>query len=116
MQIVAEIQLTESYGQFLGTVPANSRTSTGAGLIPRKDDFWRAFKFHVRSDEHPMSISGPHGYPNYYCSQYGGCSLSGATVEFNVSAAAFSSDSASITIDPPEGEQVTTEFDLTSLR
>ena len=116
VQIIVEIQLTESYGPFVGTVPANSRTGTGAGLIPRQGDFWKDFQVHIHSGEQPVLISAFRGHGDYSCSEYGGCSLIGATLEFDLSATAFSSDSASITVDPPEGEQVTTEFDLTSLR
>jgi len=116
VQIIVEIQLTESYVPFVGTVPANSRTGTGAGLIPRQGDFWKDFQVHIHSGEQPVLISAFRGHGDYSCSEYGGCSLIGATLELDLSATAFSSDSASITVDPPEGEQVTTEFDLTSLR
>lgn len=116
VQIVVQIQLTESYGPSVGTVPANSRTGTGAGLIPRQGDFWKDFQVHIHSGEQAVLISASRGHAGYSCSEYGGCSLIGATLEFDLSATAFSSDSARITVDPPEGEQVTTEFDLTSLR
>jgi hypothetical protein len=116
VQIVVEIQLTESYGPFVGTVPANSHSGNGAGLLPRQGDFWKDFQVHIHSGEQPVSISASRGHGDYSCSEYGGCSLIGATLEFDLSATAFSSDAASITVDPPEGEQVTTEFDLTSLR
>jgi hypothetical protein len=116
VQIIVEIQLTESYGPFGDTVRANSRTGTGAGLIPRLDDFWKDFKFQIHSREQPVLISASRGQANYSCSEDGGCSLIGATLEFDISATAFSTDSVSIRIDPPEGEPVTTEFDLTSLR
>lgn len=116
VQIGVQIQLTESYGPFVGTVPANSRTATGAGLIPRQGDFWKDFQVHIRSGEQAVSISASRGHGDYSCSEYGGCSLIGATLEFDISARSFSSDSASITVDPPEGEAVITEFDLASLR
>jgi len=116
VQIIVQIQLTESYGPFVGTVPANSRTGTGAGLIPRQGDFWKDFQVQIHNGEKPVLDSSSRGHGDYSCSEYGGCSLIGATLEFDLSAAAFSSDSASIRIDPPEGEVVTTEFDLTSLR
>ena len=116
VQIIVEIQLTESYGQFIGTVPANSRSGTGAGLIPRQGDFWKDFQVHIHSGEQAVLISASRGHADYSCSEYGGCSLIGATLEFDISATAFSTDSAGIRIDPLEGEQVTTEFDLSSLR
>jgi hypothetical protein len=116
VQVVVEIQLTATYGPIAATVPANSRSASSAGLIPRQDDFWKDFQVQVRNGEQPVSISASRGHANYSCSEEGGCSLIGATLEFDLSAAAFSSGSANITVDPPEGEPVTTEFDLASLR
>lgn len=116
VQIVVEIQLTETYGPIAATVPADSRSASSAGLIPRQGDFWNDFQVQVHSGEQAVSFSASRGHANYSCSEEGGCSLIGATLEFDLPAAAFSSDSASITVDPPEGERVTTEFDLTSLR
>lgn len=115
VQVIAEIRLTESYGQIVGTVPSNSRTATGAGLIFRQGDFWKDFRVHVYNGEGAVPVSNSHGHANYNCSD-GGCSLVGATLEFDLPAAAFSADSASITIHPPEGEPVTTVFDLGGLR
>jgi hypothetical protein len=116
VQIIVEIQLTATYGQIAATVPANSRSASSAGVILRQGDFWKDFQVHIKSGELPVSISASRGHPNYSCSEEGGCSLIGATLEFDLPAAAFSSDSASITVDPPEGERVTTEFDPASLR
>jgi hypothetical protein len=102
---VVQIQLTESYGPFVGTVPVNSRTGTGAGLIPRQGDFWKDFQVHIHSGEQPVLISASRGHADYGCNEYGGCSLIGATLEFDLS-----SDSARIMLDPPEGEQVTSSI------
>ncbi len=116
VRVIVEIQLTATYGPIAATVPANSRSASSAGLIPRQGDFWKDFQVQVHSGEQALSISASRGHANYSCSEEGGCSLIGATLEFDLPAAAFSSDSASITVDPPEGERVTTEFDPASLR
>jgi hypothetical protein len=114
VQVLVEIRLTESYGQIVGTVPANPRTATGEGLILRQGDFWKAFQVEVHNGERAVPISASDGHANYNCSD-GGCSLVGATLKFELPAAAFSADSAVITINPPEGEPVSTAFDLGSL-
>lgn len=116
VQIVVEIQLTATYGPIAATVPANSRSASSEGLIPRQGDFWKDFLVQVHSGEQAVAFSASRGHANYSCSEEGGCSLIGATLELDLPAAAFSSDSASITVFPPEGAQVTTEFDLASLR
>lgn len=116
VQVVVEIQLTASYGAIAATVPANPRSASTAGLVPRQGDFWKDFQVHIHSGDQAVSISASRGHANYSCSEEGGCSLIGATLEFDLPAAAFSSDSAKITVDPPEGERVTTEFDVASLR
>lgn len=116
VQVVVEIQLTATYGPIAATVPANSRSTSSAGLVPRQGDFWKDFQVKVYNGEQAVSIPASRGHANYSCSEEGGCSLIGATLEFDFPAAAFSSDSASVSVDPPEGERVTTEFGLTSLR
>jgi len=55
------------------------------------------------------------GDPHYQCNE-GGCILSGATLTFEYPAAAFTDTSAIIQIDPPEGDPVVVDFDLTAFR
>jgi hypothetical protein len=55
------------------------------------------------------------GEPDYICGD-GGCSLVGATVQLEFLADELRSDSATIQIDPPEGDQVIVDFDLASVR
>jgi hypothetical protein len=55
------------------------------------------------------------GHPYFRCDD-AGCILSGATLTFEYPAAAFTEDTASIQIDPPEGDPVAVDFDLTSFR
>jgi hypothetical protein len=103
VKVTVQIQLTETYGQFIAPAKANSRSASTSALIPRPDDFWRDFQVY-------------HGRPNYSCGEYGPCILIGATLTYEFPAEAFSADSASITVEPPEGESVTADFDLSRLR
>ncbi len=64
----------------------------------------------------PLAPSDYHGHANYSCGRYGPCFLMGATLEFDFPADAFISDSATVQIDPPEGDPVSVDFDLSTLR
>jgi len=116
VKIIVEIQLTESYGQFIAPAQTNSRSGSVSTLILRPDDFWRDFQVQIFNGDQALSNSVYHGRPKYSCGEYGPCILIGATVTFEFPAEAFSADSASITVDPPEGQPVTADFDLRRLR
>ena len=113
VSIQIDIQLTQSYGPFV-TKPTGSRVgSTGYQL--RSPGFWQAFKFHVFDGEEEIKTEDVTGEPNYSCSD-GGCILTGATVRLQFPANAFTSTSAGIDVIPPEGDRVSVDFDLSSLR
>jgi hypothetical protein len=116
VKIAVEIQLTESYGQFIATAKPNAHSGSALVLIPRPDDFWRDFQVHIFNGEEVLTNSVYHGRSNYSCGDYGPCALTGATLTFEFPADAFSADSASITVDPPEGQPMVAEFDLSRLR
>jgi hypothetical protein len=116
VKVTVQIQLTETYGQFIAAAKANSRSGSTSALIPRPDDFWRDFQVQIFNGNQALSAAVYHGRPNYTCGEYGPCILIGATLTFEFPAEAFSADSASITVEPPEGEDVTADFDLSRLR
>jgi hypothetical protein len=116
IKITVEIQLTESYRQFIAPAKMNSRSGSASALIPRPDDFWRDFQVQIFNGDQALSNAIYHGRPNYSCGDYGPCILTGATLTFEFPADAFSADSASIMVEPPEGESVTADFDLSRLR
>jgi hypothetical protein len=108
--VSVDIYLTDSYGPFLAA-PTGSR----AGLTPRSSDFWRDFDVSVSSDSRTLSPQDTSGQPIYNCSEYG-CSLAGATIALTFAAAKFPSDSVTVNVVPPEGDEVNLDFDLTSFR
>jgi hypothetical protein len=115
VRIVIEIQLTPTYGPFL--VPqTSSRSSSPVTPIPRPQDFWRDFQVQISDDSQLLTPSGSHGKANYHCGRHGPCSLIGATLEFEFPAESFTSDSATILVVPPEGSQVSVDFNLITLR
>jgi hypothetical protein len=114
VRILVEIQLTGSYSRFVGA-QENSGSNSPAGFILRTSDFWRDFQVHIYDGDELISTSAFHGHANYACSR-AGCTLIGATLEFEFPAVAFTSDTATIDVVPPEGDPVSVEFDLNSLR
>ena len=112
--VSADIYLTDSYGPFLAA-PTDSRSGSPVGLTPRSSDFWRDFDVSVSSDSRTLSPQDTSGQPIYNCSEYG-CSLVGATITLTFAAAKFPSDSVTVNVVPPEGDEVSLDFDLTSFR
>ncbi|MDP9339459.1 MAG: hypothetical protein M3P45_11375 [Acidobacteriota bacterium] len=116
VQVTVEIQLTPSYGQFLLVESAHSRSASPASLMARPGDFWKEFEVHVYNGERDLQPSAIDGHANYSCNEHGGCTLVGATLRCDFRADAFDSNTASFTVDPPEGARVTGDFDLSRLR
>ena len=111
--IEVDIYLTDSYGPLL---PApNNGSSFPSGLTLRPSDFWHDFDVSVTSESHTVLPKGASGQPIYSCSE-GGCTLVGATITLTFMAAKFPTDSITVNVAPPEGEEVNADFDLPSFR
>jgi hypothetical protein len=115
VRIVVQIQLTDSYGPYIAR-PTGSRSGSPTGIAPRPYDFWKDFDFQVSSDDKKLRPFSSYGQPNFICSVDGGCTLTGATLQFDFSAEDFASGSAIIDVVSPEGDPVTVDFDLDHLR
>ena len=113
VEISVQILLTQSYGPIISG--AQSRSGSSAGMRLRSPGFWHTFKLHIFDGHDEITTDDLNGEPNYMCNQ-DGCMLSGATVTAHFPADAFSSDSATIEVLPPEGDPVSVDFDLASLR
>lgn len=114
VQISVDIELTESYGPLI-PISASPHSNSAAALIPRSSDFWKDFQVRIYDGTEEITTDS-HGHANYSCGRYGPCLLTGATLEFDFPASAFTSDSATIDVMPPAGEPVSVDFDLNSLR
>jgi len=114
VRITVEIQLTDTYGPVIPN-PDGRSSGTPWDYVMRPTDFWRDFQIQVISDKKVLSPFSYTGEPDYVCGD-GGCSLVGATVQLEFLAEAFDPGSATIQIEPPEGDQVVVDFDLASLR
>ena len=115
VEITVEIKLTLSYGAFIVS-PSSSRSSSPSALTPRSSEFWKDFRVQIYDGDRLLSPSDFHGHAKYSCGRRGPCVMTGATLKFEFPADAFTSDSTTIDIDPPEGDPVSAGFDLIRLR
>jgi hypothetical protein len=114
VKVIVQILLTDSYGWFTAR-PTGERSGSPTGYTLRRGDFWKDFQIQVIDKDTTLRPFSSSGEPQYFC---GGevCTLTGATLQFEFLAADFTSDSVTVQIDPPEGDQVRVEFDLASVR
>jgi hypothetical protein len=115
VKIIVQIFLTDSYPAYIPR-PTGSRSGSPTGFAPRPFDFWKDFDVQVLSEDRELRAFTSAGEPNYRCSEDGGCMLTGATIQFEFLAESFASDSATIQVTPPEGDPVSLDFNLASLR
>ena len=114
IRIIVQIQLTDSYGPYI-VRPTGSRSGSPKDFVPRPYDFWKDFDVQVSSKDQNLEPFSSSGQPLLLCDE-GGCTLTGATLQFDFSAEDFPSGSAVIDVNPPEGEPVSIDFDLDHLR
>ncbi len=114
VKISVEILLTPSYSSLL-TVPTGSRSGSPQGYRLRSSDFWKDFHVQVFEGDEDRVPKRFTGEPTYFCSE-GGCILTGATLHLEFPATLFTSDTVTVQILPPEGSEVSVDFDLTALR
>lgn len=114
VRITVQIFLTESYAAY-SAVAMGSDSHSSKGVFVRPSDFWRDFRLRVFQKDEMVIPTAARGEPSYRCED-SGCILSGATLTFEYPAASFTDTSATIQIDPPEGDPVVVDFDLTAFR
>src|SRR6266436_844879 len=114
VRIIVQIQLSDSYGPYI-VRPTGTRSGSPKGFVPRPYDFWKDFDVQVSSKDKNLEPFSSSGQPLLLCDE-GGCTLTGATLQFDFSAEDFPSGSATIDVNPPEGDPVSIDFDLDHLR
>lgn len=114
VEIQVEILFTQSYSAII-TTPTHSRSGSPTAVQQRSPEFWRAFKYRIFDGDEEITTDDISGEPQYKCSE-GGCVLTGAIVYFQFPATAFKSESANVEVTSREGDPVSADFDLTSLR
>jgi hypothetical protein len=108
------IQLTKSYPALI-TKDTGSRSGTSSGFTIRPGDFWKYFKAKVSVGDKVIEPDDFTGEPNYVCSE-NGCSLLGATLSMEFPAEVLNAESVTVSVLPPEGDQVAVEFAAERLR
>lgn len=114
IRVTAQILLTDSYGPYISG-PTGPDPHSLKGISMRPSDFWRNFRLRVFQKDEMVVPTGAKGEPTYRCDDTS-CVLSGATLTFEYPAASFTDTTATIQLDPPEGDPVVVDFDLTSFR
>lgn len=99
------------------TGPSSRGVRSGGPLdyYPSSYGFWKSFKYRVFDGKKEMTTENVTVQPQYDCGD-GGCGLTNLIVRIQFPAAAFTADSATIKVTPPEDETVSVDFDLSALR
>jgi hypothetical protein len=113
--VAIEILLTQSYGALIPR-PTGSRSGSPVGYQFRNPDFWKDFKYHVYDGDNELKPDSFTGDPIYVCPSEGACDLFGATIHLEFPAAAFTSSTATVEVDPKVSDPTAVDFDLPSLR
>ena len=113
VEVTVYLSLTETYGAYFPEPPPTR--PSGAGTRFRSGGFWREFAVRVFDGEAIREPESIYGQPLYRCTE-DSCGLTGALIHMSLSAEAFTSDSAKVEVVTPDGQLVSTEFDLASLR
>jgi hypothetical protein len=113
--ITIEILLTPSYGALIPR-RTSPRSSSPIGYQFRNPDFWKDFKYRVFDGDEELKPDNFTGDPIYNCPSDGACDLFGATIHMQLPAAAFTSGTATIEVDPKVSDPTSVDFDLTTLR
>jgi len=114
VRVTVQIFLTDSYGPYTAA-PTGTDAHALKGIFVRPSDFWRDFRVRVFQKDQMVIPTSANGQAQFRCED-SGCILSGATLTFEYPADAFTESSATIQIDPPEGDSVLVDFDLTAFR
>src|SRR6266403_1862133 len=81
VRVIVQILLTDSYPAYIPR-PTGSRSGSPVGFAPRPYNFWKDFNVQVFSEDRELRPFTSSGEPNYLCSEDGGCTLTGATIQF----------------------------------
>jgi hypothetical protein len=114
VRVTVQIFLTDSYGPYTAA-PTGTDAHALKGIFVRPSDFWRDFRVRVFQKDQMVIPTSANGQAQFRCED-SGCILSGAILTFEYPADAFTDTSATIQIDPPEGDPVVVDFDLTAFR
>ena len=109
------IQITPSkYDWPSGDKSQGVRSGGPYDYYPQSYGFWKTFQYRVFNGKQEVTTKDIIVEPQYDCGD--SCGLAGISVRLQFPATAFTADSATIKVTPPEDETVSVDFDLSVLR
>jgi len=93
-----------------------SSNSTGVALPADLGSSWREYTVRVFDGEQLREPASVSGQSQLRCSNRGGCVRVGVAIHLSLPAEVFISDSASVQVATPDGQLISCEFALNSLR
>lgn len=109
------IQFTPTYN-YIESTPHQGEVSADKGIKLRPDDFWKAFNVGLSQKDQWIEPVSKEGEATYAENETGSRVMSGAYIWVVYDAQDVASDSATVEVFAPDGQHVTTTFDLASLR
>ena len=111
-----QIRFTPTYSYIRSNRDRNRDSQTG-GITVRSENFWQSFKAGLSQNDHWIEPLSHEGEPIYIADAQGtGSILDGAYIWLTFDAQDIASDTVTAEIFIPDGQHVTSDFDLVSLR
>jgi hypothetical protein len=109
-----QIRFTPTYSY----IKSNHERSVNspAGITVRSEDFWQSFKAGLSQNDHWIEPMSREGEPIYVADAEGGSVLDGAYLWLTFDANEITSDGVTAEIFTPDGQHITSDFDLATLR
>ncbi len=110
-----QIRFTPTYSYIKANRNRGANSPPGA-ITVRSEDFWQSFKTGLSQNDRWIDPISHEGEPIYVADAEGGSVLDGAYIWLTFDANEISSDIVTAEIFTPDGQHVTSDFDLATLR
>jgi hypothetical protein len=113
--LVVHIEFTPSYGAI--DADQSAKNAAGEkGLTLRTEDFWHDFRYGIKQKEDWIEPRAIHGEADYgRADSFGSGGLTGAWVYVEYDSRNITSDETDVSVFTPDGQEVKTSFDLSTL-
>lgn len=110
-----QIRFTPTYSYIQANRNRGASSPPGA-ITVRSEEFWQSFKTGLTQNDRWIDAISHEGEPIYVADAEGGSVLDGAYIWLTFDANEISSDIVTAEIFTPDGQHVTSDFDLATLR
>ncbi len=110
-----QIRFTPTYSYIKSNRNRGANAPAGA-ITVRSEDFWQSFKAGLSQNDHSVEPLSREGEPIFIADTEGGSVLDGAYIWLIFDANEVASDMVTAEIFTPDGQRVTSDFDLATLR